>query len=257
MTRLADQITAIILTYNEEDNIARTLDQLTWARQVLIVDSGSIDDTLEIVARYANTRVVTRPFDSFAGQCNFALTQADPPWVLSMDADYVVSDALAAEIGRLEEDASVAGYRAGFVYQIYETRLRGTLYPPRTVLYRRKMARYENFGHGHAVQIDGSVRNLSGKIYHDDRKPLARWMASQQTYARQETTYLLSAPRETLKFSDKVRLGMVLAPVLVPIHVLFLKGAILDGPGGWLYALQRLLAETMIAIELLDRKLRR
>ena len=82
-------------------------------------------------------------------------------------------------------------------------------------------------------------------------------MASQQTYARQETTYLLSAPRETLKFSDKVRLGMVLAPVLVPIHVLFLKGAILDGPGGWLYALQRLLAETMIAIELLDRKLRR
>ncbi len=257
MTRLADQITAILLTYNEEDNIARTLGQLAWARQVLVVDSGSTDATLKIVSGFPNTRVVTRPFDTFAGQCNFALTMADTPWVLSMDADYVVSDALIAEISALEVDPGVAGYRAGFIYQIYETRLRGTLYPPRTVLYRRDLARYQDFGHGHAVQIDGVVRDFKSKIYHDDRKPLSRWFSSQQKYARQEADYLLSTPRERLGFADKVRLGMFLAPILVPIHALLVKGCILDGRGGWLYVLQRLLAETMIAIELLDRRLRR
>ena len=57
-------------------------------------------------------------------------------------------------------------------------------------------------------------------------------------------------------FADRVRLTVVLAPVLVPLHTLFLKGCILDGPAGWHYALQRLLAETMIALEIIDRRLR-
>jgi len=254
---LADQITVIVLTHNEEDNIARTLDRLTWAKQVLVVDSGSTDATLAIVARYANTEVVTRPFDSFAGQCNFALGKVKTPFVLSLDADYVLSEALVAEIGRLEDATLVSGYRAGFIYRIFDKPLRGTLYPPRTVLYRRDRARYEDFGHGHAVQIEGAVRDLSGRIFHDDRKPLSRWFSSQQTYAQQEADYLLSAPREDLRFADTVRLGMVLAPILVPLHTLFIKGCVLDGRAGWLYVLQRLLAETMIAIELIDRRLRR
>lgn len=256
MSRIADQITAVILTFNEEDNIGRTLEPLRWIREVLIIDSGSTDQTLEIVASYPNTRVVTRPFDTFAGQCNFALTQAASPWVLSMDADYVVSDELAREIQATEEDPAVDGYRAAFVYRIYDKPLRGTLYPPRTVLYRRDKATYQNFGHGHAVRIDGPVRDLAGKIFHDDRKPLSRWFGSQQKYARQEADYLLSTPRDQLKLSDRIRLAMVIAPVVVPIHVLLVKGAILDGRAGWHYVLQRLLAETIIALELLDRKLR-
>ncbi len=256
MSGLADQITVIVLTHNEEDNIARTLERLTWAKQVLVVDSGSTDGTLSIVAGYLNAEVVTRPFDSFAGQCNFALSQVKTPYVLSLDADYVLSEALVAEIGRLEEETLVSGYRAGFIYCIFDKPLRGTLYPPRTVLYRRDRARYEDFGHGHAVQIEGAVRDLSGRIFHDDRKPISRWFASQQTYARQEADFLLAAPRGALRFADKVRLGMVLAPILVPLHTLFIKGCILDGRAGWFYGLQRLLAETMIAIALLDRKLR-
>lgn len=257
MSRIADQITAVILTYNEEDNIRRTLEPLTWMKEILIVDSGSTDQTLNIVKEFPNTRVVTRAFDSFAKQCNFALTQVSTPWVLSMDADYVVSDELAKEIQAIEEDAAVAGYQASFVYRIYDKGLRGTLYPPRSVLYRKAYGEYRDYGHGHKVHIDGDVKPLSGKIFHDDRKPLARWLGSQQKYARQEADYLMSTPREELGFADKVRLTMFFAPIIVPVHVLILKGAILDGRPGWLYVLQRLLAETMIAIELLDRRLRR
>ena len=102
-------------------------------------------------------RVVTREFDSFAGQCNFGLEQIRTPWVLSLDADYVVSQDLCREIAALDPGASTSGYRCGFRYCINGRPLRGTLYPPRTVLYRREKARYEDDGHGHRVRIDGAV----------------------------------------------------------------------------------------------------
>jgi glycosyltransferase involved in cell wall biosynthesis len=68
---LAD-ITPVILTYNEAANIGRSLERLTWAREVVVVDSGSTDDTLAIVARFPNARVVKRPFDTHAQQWRFA-----------------------------------------------------------------------------------------------------------------------------------------------------------------------------------------
>ena len=66
-------LSAMIITYNEEANIYRTLHSLRWLSFVLIVDSGSTDQTLSIVSEFANTRVIYRKFDTFANQCNFGL----------------------------------------------------------------------------------------------------------------------------------------------------------------------------------------
>src|SRR5919198_3101958 len=100
------QITPLILTYNESANIARTLAPLTWAKQIVLIDSGSTDDT-EGIARAAHpgVRVVQRDFDSFAGQCNFGLTQVQTEWVLSMDADYVLTPEFVQEITALQPAA--------------------------------------------------------------------------------------------------------------------------------------------------------
>jgi glycosyltransferase involved in cell wall biosynthesis len=250
-----DQITVLILTYNEEANIGRTLDALGWATNILVVDSGSSDATLAIVRRHSQTRVLTRPFDSFASQCNFGLANITSRWVLSLDADYEVSQALAAEIAVLSPDAA-AGYRASFVYRVYGHPLRGTLYPPRTVLYRRDRARYEDEGHGHRVVVDGAIRSLQGPIFHDDRKPLARWFSSQQSYATREADHLLSVPRAQLGRNDRIRLKAWPAPILVFAYALIVKGCFLHGWPGWLYVMQRTLAEIMIALELVDRRLR-
>jgi glycosyltransferase involved in cell wall biosynthesis len=252
----ADQLTVMILTYNEEANIARTLDAIKWAGRILIIDSGSTDATLTTVARCSQARVVTRKFNTFADQCNFGLTEVQTPWVLSLDADYELSAELGLEICRLAPPSDIAGYRAAFVYRIYGKPLSATLYPPRTVLYRRHLATYRNEGHGHRVMIDGAVHKLNGCIFHDDRKPLTRWFGSQQDYAGREVDYLTSTLHRELSRMDRIRRMGWSAPVIVFLYTLLWKRCIFDGWAGWLYVLQRTLAETIIALEIIDRRLR-
>jgi len=251
-----EQITPLVLTYNEAPNIARTLARLSWARRIVVIDSGSTDATLELVRDYPQVDVLERPFTDFAAQCNFGLAQVRTPWVLSLDADYELSDGLVAEIGALVADEDVAGYRAQFVYRIYGRPLRGSLYPPRTVLYRKDNALYCNEGHGHRVSIAGEVRVLRHVIFHDDRKPLARWFASQQRYAAEEARYICTKEPHDLTGADRLRRMAWPAPLGALFYTLFAKGCILDGWAGWFYALQRLVAETLIALAVLDRRLR-
>ncbi|MGJ0396988.1 MAG: glycosyltransferase family 2 protein [Methylocystis sp.] len=253
-----DQIGVLILTYNEAPNIGRTLDALNAFSEIVVLDSGSTDGTLAIVAKHGRARVAHRDFDDFASQCNFGLSLIEAPWALSLDADYELSEELIDELTRLDPGGDVAGYRAGFIYRIYGAPLRGTLYPARAVLYRRDRARYLNRGHGHRVTIDGPVAELRGKIFHDDRKPLMRWLASQQRYARAEADYLLSiAPAGSLRTVDRLRRMGWAAPILVFLYTLIWKRCLFDGWRGWLYVLQRTLAETMIALEIVDRRLQR
>jgi glycosyltransferase involved in cell wall biosynthesis len=255
--RLIDRVTPLLITFDEAPNIARTLDKLGWARRIVVVDSGSTDDTLDILARYHQVALFRRVFDSFADQCNYGLAQVDSEWVLSLDADYEISDSLLEELWNLHETEGVAGYRASFVYRIYGRPLRGTLYPPRIVLYRVKNARYANEGHAHRVTVSGDVRSLSGVIYHDDRKPLSRWLLSQQNYGRLEAEYLLNADTSALSASDRLRRLAWPAPIIVFFYVLLVQRCLFDGWPGWFYTLQRVLAECMIAVELIDRRLRR
>jgi len=254
---MIEDITPMVITYNEEANIARTLDRLIWARRILVIDSGSTDGTLDIIRSYPRTEVIHRPFDEFASQCNFGIAQVSTNWVLSLDADYELSDELVTELHCLHPDAATGGYQVRFVYRVFGRPLRGTLYPPRTVLYRKDKARYQNEGHGHRVTVAGNVVPLAGVIFHDDRKPLARWFTAQQRYAHQEAEHLMASDRNALGRADRIRLAVWPAPLAVFMYALILKGCLLDGWPGWYYALQRLVAETMLALELVDRRLRR
>lgn len=247
-------VTPLILTYNEEANIGRVLERLTWASRVVILDSYSTDRTLEIVRTFPNVVVHQRAFDSFAGQCNYGLSLIESEWVLSMDADYVLTPALIDEIAALPAEPNVNGFEVGFEYCIGGKPLRGTLYPPRVVLYRRDAATYRQDGHAHRVHIEGPTGALAAPIQHDDRKPLGSWLAAQQKYAVQEADKLLASSPDKLGFADRLRLRKVAAPVLAPLYALFAKGAILDGVPGWQYALQRGYAEMLLALHLFERQ---
>jgi len=247
-----DDLTVLILTYNEQENIVRTVAALPPAQNVLLIDSGSTDGTPRLArGQHPNVKVVERQFDSFAGQCNFGLSQIESEWVLSLDADYILTPELSAEIAALSPPAEVAGYSVEFRYCISGHRLRSTVYPARTVLYRRNRAQYRDEGHGHRVVVDGKVEKLSGKIDHDDRKPLSHWLQAQDRYAIIEARHLLSQPLEKLSAQDKLRRKIFFAAPGMFLYLLFGRGLILDGWPGWFYVAQRTIAEFLLSVRLL------
>lgn len=252
-----DSITPVILTFDEAGNIGRTLSKLGWARDIVIVDSFSGDGTPAIVDRYSNTRLFRRKFDAHAQQWNFGIkeTGIGTEWVLALDADYIVSEDLLREIRLLVPEADVAGYRASFRYCIEGHSLRATVYTPVTVLFRRERAIYEQDGHTQRVRVDGKIASLSGIIFHDDRKSLSRWVASQDRYMRLEAEKLLNADWSNLGWAGRIRKLRVVAPFAMLFYCLFLQGLVLDGRAGLFYSLQRAFAELLLSLHLLQHDL--
>ena len=249
------QVTPLILTYNEAPNLGRTLDKLRWARGVLVIDSFSTDDTEAIARGFNNVVFIQRQFDSFAGQCNFGLERIKTDWVLSMDADYILTDELRDEIAELPSDPRVTAYFARFRYCVAGRPLRGTLYPPRAVLFQKARGHYVQDGHAHKLVFDGPSRFLKGHLLHDDRKPLSRWLESQRNYARLEAEKLLAHPEHARSLADRLRRLIWPAAPAAFVYTLMVKGCLFDGWPGWFYTLQRTYAELLLSLELLDRRL--
>ena len=248
-------VTPLVLTYNEQENISRTLAALTWAQEVVLVDSFSTDSTLE-AARvvHPNVRVVQRKFDTHTNQWNFGLDQVRTTWVLSLDADYQVSPELRVEIERLQPDNEIAGYKARFQFHVFGHPLRASVYPPRTILFRRDRARYRADGHTQILEVDGPIRSLANVIYHDDRKPLTRWLQSQDRYMLIEAPHLLATPAFGLSRQDRLRRRAFLAPAAMFLYLMFGRGLVLDGWPGWYYVFQRTLAETLLALRIITER---
>src|SRR5262245_27638243 len=193
-----ENITPLILTYNEAPNIGRILQRLTWAKRIVVIDSYSTDETLEILRSFPQVEVYQREFDTAANQDNFGLDKITTEWALSLDADYLLTDELIEELKNLKPQDSINAYCVRFKYCVFGKTLRGSLYPPRKILYRREKARYEYDGHTQRVSVEGQAAWLSSYILHDDRKPLSRWLRSQDRYMLLEVEKLRQTRNEQL-----------------------------------------------------------
>jgi glycosyltransferase involved in cell wall biosynthesis len=258
MMGFLDRTEVLILTWNEEANLARTLDALSALSKIVILDSGSTDATLQIAARYPNVRVFSRPFDNHAAQWNYGLTACgiSAQWVLALDADYLLPQALVDEIAGLDPSASNSGFWAQFRYCIDGKSLSGSLYPPVMILYRREGATYVQDGHTQRVVIRGTTTTLQQHALHDDRKSLSSWLAAQDRYAKLECALLVSTPWARLRWRDRLRRMVVVTPWLVPLYCLTAGRGLLDGRAGLVYALQRGTAETLLSLRLLESAMR-
>lgn len=254
---MIDQITPLILTHNEAPNIGRTLERLRWAREIVVVDSFSDDETLEILSSFPQVRTYQREFDSHDQQWNFGLkeTGIGSEWILALDADYVLTEEFVTELRQLTPGQGVDGYRAMFTYCINGKRINSGIYPPVTVLYRRHAGGYVQDGHAQKLELRGRVENLRSAILHDDRKPLSRWLQAQSRYTKLEADKLLSAARGSLSWRDELRSWRVVASPAILFYCLIIRGGIFDGRAGFYYAFQRALAELMLSLHLLDHDL--
>jgi glycosyltransferase involved in cell wall biosynthesis len=251
---MLDSITPLILTYNEAPNIERTLSKLKWAKDIVVVDSNSDDDTIFIASHHPTVRVFKRAFDSHANQWNYALreTGITSEWVLALDADYVLSDELVNELEVMNPEENIDGYQATFRYCVHGNALRGTVYPPVTVLYRFKHSLYQQDGHTQRIVVRGKLATLKYPVFHDDRKPLKHWISAQQRYMRLESEKLLASNIGELCWTDRLRLMRFVFPFLIFFYCLLIKGLILDGRAGLYYSMQRLFAELLLSLNLLQ-----
>ena len=183
-------VTAAVLTRDEEPNIARCLSSLRWAAQVVVVDSGSTDNTVQI-ARSLGADVVEQPWLGFSEQREFTLRLPEirHDWVYFVDADEWVSPQLAAEIGERLARPDCAGFshRLRLVFQGSWIRHCGWYAGSWVVrLVDRRYTKFDGSPVGERAQVDGPVRCLANDIVDEDRKGLAAWLHKHVRYAQLE-----------------------------------------------------------------------
>lgn len=244
-------ITPLVLTHNEEANIDRCLASLTWAERVVVVDSGSDDATREIAQRYANVAWFERRFDSHRAQWAFATqgTGVRTPYALALDADMSVPSQVLAELASAVDDG-VDGGVVEFEYRYHGRPLCGSVYPAQLRLFRVERVDVRQEGHSQEFVVHGRVRTLRGRVVHDDRKPLARWLGSQLRYASLEAARIRAS--RSLRGRDLLRRAGLAAPV-VGLVAYVRAGGPLGGGLALRYALERGLFETILALKLLER----
>ncbi|MEO8276023.1 MAG: glycosyltransferase family 2 protein [Thermoanaerobaculia bacterium] len=255
---MLEDITPLLLTFDEMPNLERTFAALEWAKRIVVVDSGSTDGTAEWLRRDSRVALFTRTFDAHGKQWEYGLRETDirTPWVLALDADHVLTPECSAELRGLSPAPGVSGFEARFTYCVEGKKLRGGLYPPRIALARVAQARFRQDGHTQRLEVDGGVQRLSSAILHDDRKPRTRFLAGQARYALQEAEKLLTTKPSELSRTDRIRKLGWIAPWLVPFWCLVVKRGILDGRAGLIYAGERAIAEWLIAMAILENRLK-
>lgn len=252
---MLDAITPVILTNNEAHNIGRTLTNLSWAKEIVVVDSGSTDETLQILGANSRIRLFKRPLDTHCQQWRFATQQTGiaTSWILRLDADYQIPAPLVDEISRLDPDGPESAYRVAFDYAVFSRKLLATLYPPNTLLLKVGCFTVRDEGHTEAWTVEGPVGFLKEHAIHDDWKSMDEWLPRQAGYMKRELGKLHL--RKT-GLRDWLRMHPPLMPIAVFVYCLFGKGLLFNGKAGLLYTLQRTIAETMLALLVVEKKVR-
>jgi glycosyltransferase involved in cell wall biosynthesis len=183
-------LTVVILTRDEAPNIARCMGSVAWAGQIVVVDSGSTDDTIPI-ARSLGAEVIEQTWLGFSGQREFALRHAlvRHDWVYFVDADEWVSPQLAAEIADHLRDPRCAGlaHRLRLVFQGTWIRHCGWYNGSWVVrLVDRRRAAYDGSPVGERACVDGEICRLRNDIVDEDLKGLAAWLHKHVRYAQLE-----------------------------------------------------------------------
>src|SRR5210317_2112906 len=103
---MPNKISCVIITFNEEENISRTLNSVKWCDEIVVVDSGSVDKTIKISKEY-NCKIYPKEFNGYGEQKRYAVSLASNDWILNIDADEVVSDELSDEIINIFKDDEI------------------------------------------------------------------------------------------------------------------------------------------------------
>jgi glycosyltransferase involved in cell wall biosynthesis len=272
---MAVPISVLILTFNEEVNLARCLASLKWCDDIVVLDSGSTDTTQAIALR-CGARCIERPFDNYATQRNFGLKEIDYKysWVLMVDADEEVTTKLVAEMAQTidtccENDTLFRMRRKDHLLGKWIKRSSGyptwfgRLVRPDRVQVVREIN--EEF------VTEGDVGLLRNHLNHYPfNKGFAAWLEKHNRYSSMEANLMIKGGLRAISFDDLIswdpatrRRGiksivyrLPFRPVWMFFALYVVRGGFLDGRAGFVFCVLRAIYEFMISCKVLELKLR-
>ena len=227
-------ISVVVITLNEERNIAACLDSVAWADERIVVDAQSVDRTVE-VARCHTDRVFVRPWPGYGPQKNFGIEQTRGEWILIVDADERVTEALAEEIQATirADDLDTVGYEIPRRNLFYGQWIRcGGIWPDYQLrLFRRTAGQYDDLLLHEQLHLVGRIARLKAALEHHS-------MPTIRDHVRKMTRYTTLAAQEKLSVKPHVSPWQVAGNHLMTVlRTYVLRGGYRDGVAGLVVAL--------------------
>lgn len=220
-------VSVYIITLNEAKNIKKCLDRLTDFDEVIIVDSGSVDETLDIANSFSNVNSRFNPWPGFSEQKSLALSLCRNEWVLNVDADELLTDeyisAVIETVSRNEVDALESSrtlYRRGKRPKSFKSGERLIR------LFRKSAGHYEPRRVHESISINGTIERTSATIEHHENLSFSQRIEKSNRYS-------LAKAQDKFEKGDKVSIFVIV--IIFPITLLqmyFVKGFFMDGVNG-------------------------
>jgi glycosyltransferase involved in cell wall biosynthesis len=226
-------VSAVVITLNEAENLERCLESIRWCDEIVVVDSGSTDATVEIARRY-RASVSVRPFTGYGEQKQFAVHQASHDWILSIDADEVITPLLREELtgllARGPHDLAGVEIPRTMVFLGREFRHGAEHAAPLLRMFRRSRGGVTGSSVHERIEVHGPVTRCSGEMLHYS-------YVSIEQYLQKFNAYTTAAARKLHAEGRRVSLaGVALAFPVALFRQYILKRNLLNGYPGFLWA---------------------
>lgn len=225
-------LSVVIITKNEADNIKRCLESVTWADEIVVIDSGSTDDTVAIVKEFT-PHVWVMDWQGYGIQKQRALDKANGDWVLNLDADESVSEWLKAEIQQVIANDSADACRIPIQMHFYGKPLRYSSSPSRHIrLFKREGARYSHDIVHEKIQLSNHMRikQLQASIVHPSFRDVSHALYKINRYSSYSAKIRIENQRSTGLFRILLGTGWMF------FRCYFLQRGWMDGKVGFLMA---------------------
>ena len=228
----SNKISALLITFNEINNIKSLIECISFADEIIVIDSHSTDGTLDALKSYNNVEVMERDFKNFADQRNFAISQAKHPWLLFIDADERITPELKEEIIDITKtDKKTAGFMFRRSYFYGEKRIRFSGFQTDTTyrLFRNGKIKYDTKKLVHEMPIvDGDSKILKNKMPHYSFTTYNALKKTMESYACLQAKQLFQNGKKA-----KI-LDFVVSPVYKFLYNYIIRLGVLDGKEGFI-----------------------
>lgn len=228
---MVPKITALAITYNEEENVKRYVESLSFADEIIFVDSQSTDKTIEI-AEQMGVKVIQRKFDDFSNQRNFAIEQANNDWILFFDLDEIISPALEKEIKlTLENPKDIAAFyiKRNFYFMGKRIKYGGWQNDKAIRLFNKNQCQYNGLVH-ELVKSSGKTSVLKNKLDHFSYKNFDNYNDKLNLYSKLQAENLYKLKKKPNLYHFFIR------PTYRFLWQYIFRLGILDGKEGFILA---------------------